>query len=102
LPPPPPPPPPPHCIKDREKAAREEESDRTKTQDYWAPKPRITGITPRIRNRARGRQSATVFAVPVSPLSTRFAILLSFHLLAVLFLLLSFFLSVPVHRTRTF
>lgn len=38
------------------------------TRDYWAPKPRITGITPRIRNRARGRQSATVFAVPVPPL----------------------------------
>lgn len=64
---------PPRCIKDRGRAAREEEYGRargrgTGTRDYWAPEPRITGITPRIRNRARGRQSATVFAVPVPPL----------------------------------
>lgn len=33
---------------------------RAKGPDYWAQRPRITGITPRIRNRAPGRQSATV------------------------------------------
>lgn len=38
------------------------------TDDYWAPKPRITGITPGICNRALGRQSATDFAIPL-PLS---------------------------------
>lgn len=37
------------------------------TDDYWAPKPRITGITPGICNRAPGRQSATDFAVLLPP-----------------------------------
>ena len=37
------------------------------TDDYWAPKPRITGITPGICNRVLGRQSATDFAaIPLS------------------------------------
>ena len=45
------------------------------TDDYWAPKPRITGITPGICNRALGRQSATDFAA--IPLSLSFSLPLS-------------------------
>lgn len=53
------------------------------TDDYWAPKPRITGITPGICNRALGRQSATDFAaIPLSlslPLSPSFRPTIDHH-----------------------
>lgn len=71
------------CGAVRERGRDRRTAGRGEPRDYWAPKPRITGITPRIRNRARGRQSATVLAVP-SPLARQRLVVLSFHPAAII------------------
>ena len=74
------------------------------TDDYWAPKPRITGITPGICNRALGRQSATDFAIlPLLSLFhfTPFSLVSSLAASTIVtgFPLFSFFPFFPIART---